>query len=161
MENKTKKTILTYIIAIIIPLAVGGLASIITKPNMNIYDSVQKPPLAPPGILFPIVWGVLYILMGVSSAIVYLNREKDVKNADYGITIYATSLVFNFFWSIFFFNFEWFLLSFVWLIALLLLIIATTLYYKKISPLSAILQIPYIVWVTFAGYLNLAIYLLN
>ncbi len=161
MKTQTKKTIWTYIIAIAIPLVVGGLSALFTMGNMDFYDTIQKPPLAPPGILFPIAWGILYVLMGISSAIVWLNREKDVISADRGIYVYATSLVFNFFWSIFFFNFKWFLLSFIWLIALLGLIIATIYFYKKISPLSAYLQIPYAVWVTFAGYLNLAIYLLN
>lgn len=161
MKTQTKKTIWTYIIAILIPLAVGGLSALFTMGNMDFYDTIQKPPLAPPGVLFPIAWGILYILMGISSAIIWLNREKDMINADRGIYVYATSLVFNFFWSILFFNLRWFLFSFIWLIALLGLIIATIYFYKKISPVSAYLQIPYAVWVIFAGYLNIAIYLLN
>ncbi len=161
MKESTKSTIKTYVIAILIPLGVGLLSALLTMGNMNIYDEIVKPPLAPPGILFPIVWTILYVLMGVSSALVFQKREFDVKNADTGIYLYAISLTFNFFWSIFFFNLQWYLFSFIWLVSLFALIIGTIIYYHKVSPLGAYLQIPYAVWVAFAGYLNFAIYLLN
>lgn len=161
MKAETKKTIITYVISIAIPLAVGGLSALLTMKNMNVYDTVVKPPLAPPGILFPIVWTILYVLMGISSGMIYLKRDQHTKNADRGLFVYSISLTFNFFWSIFFFNFKWFLFSFFWLIVLLALVVATIYFYHKVSPISAYLQIPYSIWVAFAGYLNIAIYLLN
>lgn len=161
MKKETKRSILTFIIAIIIPLFIGGLSAFLTRDNMNIYDEINTPPLSPPGILFPVVWTVLYILMGVSSGLIWLKRGENREKAENALLIYAVSLVFNFIWSIIFFNFRLFLLSFIWLVVLLILIILTTIKYKKILPIAAFLQIPYVLWVTFAGYLNFGIYLLN
>ena len=161
MQKEVIKKIKTYIIAILVPLAVGAVSALITRGNMNIYDEINTPPLSPPGILFPIVWTILYILMGISSAIVYLNKEIAPKAREKGLSYYALSLAFNFIWSILFFNFRIYLASFAWLIVLLALIICTILSYKKISRLGAYLQIPYAVWVAFAGYLNLTIWFLN
>ena len=160
MKEYTKSNIKLYIIAILIPLGVGLLSSLFTMGNMNIYDNIVKPPLAPPGVLFPIVWTILYTLMGISSAMVYKKRDI-LEQANNGLYLYAISLTFNFFWSIFFFNLQWFLFSFIWLIALLALIIGTIINYYKVCPICAYLQIPYAIWVAFAGYLNIAIYLLN
>ena len=149
----------TYIISAAIALAVGGLSAFLTRNSMNIYQSINQPPLAPPAILFPVVWTVLYILMGISSAIIYMRRnETDVSGA---LKIYAFQLIVNFFWSIIFFNMHAYLFAFVWLVILWLLIIAMIASFKKISSIAAYLQIPYLVWVTFAGYLNFMIYFLN
>lgn len=150
-----------YVISIIIALGVGILSSLFTGSNMDIYNDIEKPALAPPSILFPIVWTALYILMGISAAIVYNNRSDDPAAAQKGLTTYAVSLAVNFFWSIIFFNMRAYLFAFVWLILLLYLIISTIIHYHKVSPLAAYLQIPYAVWVTFAGYLNFSIWLLN
>ena len=161
MWNKIKKYLPSYIIAIAIPLAVGALSAFITMGNMQIYTELKSPPLAPPSWLFPVVWTLLYVLMGVSSAMVYNNREIDPINARSGLTFYAVSLILNFGWSIIFFNMKSFLLAFIWLIVLFYTIIKTILYYVKVVPAAGYLQIPYAVWVAFAGYLNIAIYLLN
>jgi len=161
MKTQTKYAVKVFIIAILIPLAIGGASALLTMGNMDIYEELQTPPLSPPSILFPIVWTVLYILMGISSAIVWLNRENDPAAAESGLSYYIISLSFNFAWSIFFFNFRWFLFSFLWLLVLLYLIIRTVLCYRKVSPAAAYLQIPYILWVSFAGYLNLGIWILN
>ncbi|MBP3369580.1 MAG: tryptophan-rich sensory protein [Clostridia bacterium] len=161
MKSETKQKIKIYIIAILIPLAVGGLSALLTMENMDIYKELNTPPLSPPAILFPIAWTILYILMGISSAIVWIGRRNDQSAADDGISLYSVSLVFNFLWSIFFFNLRWFLFSFIWLFALLILIIMTIRAYKKVDPVAAYLQIPYSLWVTFAGYLNLSIWILN
>lgn len=152
------KKFLSYLILILIPLGVGGLSALLTMKNMNIYSEIVAPPLSPPGVLFPIVWSVLYILMGVSSAIIYNSNSNKKEDA---LFIYATSLVLNFFWSIFFFNLRNFVFSFIILLALLFTIILTVIRYFKINKVASILQIPYILWVTFAGYLNFAIILLN
>jgi tryptophan-rich sensory protein len=161
MRRDTARNLKIFAIAIAIPLAIGGLSALLTRGNMQIYSEVQTPPLSPPSILFPIVWTILYILMGVSSAIIWANREKNADAAQSGLAAYALSLAFNFAWSIFFFNFRWFGFSLVWLIVLWILILVTILQYRKISPLAAYLQIPYALWVAFAGYLNAGIWWLN
>ena len=142
---------------IAIPLAVGGVSALLTRNGMKIFSEINKPALSPPGWLFPVVWTVLYILMGVSSYLV-LTSEKPNKTA---LKVYGIQLIFNFFWSIFFFNFGLYLFSFIWLIALWVLILLTIFLFYIISKPAAYLLIPYLLWVTFAGYLNFAIYLLN
>jgi len=156
-----RKNLLLYGIAIALPLAVGGIAAALTAGNMDLYAQIQSPPLAPPAILFPIVWTVLYVLMGISSALVWQNRQKDPESAVTGLAYYAISLIFNFGWSLIFFNARRFGAAFLWLLILWVLILQTIRYYRKVSPLAAKLQIPYILWVSFAGYLNLAIWWLN
>ncbi len=154
------KKFFSYVIGIVIPLAVGGLAALLTKDGMDIYKNIVQPPFAPPGILFPIVWSVLYILMGVSSALVY-NTDAPAGEKRKALLLYGVQLVVNFFWSIFFFNERLFLLSFLWLVLLWGLIIAMIIRFYQINKAAGLLQIPYLLWVTFAGYLNLAVYLLN
>ena len=159
--NKIKPYIPTYIVAIAIPLIVGILSALITKDNMDIYSELNTPPLAPPSWLFPIAWTLLYILMGISSAMVFLDRDKDFDSARCGLRYYAVSLVLNFGWSIIFFNARAFLFAFVWLLVLLFTIVKTIFCYRKVNPAAAYLQIPYALWVAFAGYLNAGIWLLN
>ncbi len=154
------KKIKTYIIGLVIPLAVGILSALLTMSNMDIYKDITKPEIAPPAILFPIVWTVLYILMGISSVIIY-NSEASEKDKKTALLIYALQLCVNFFWSIIFFNQRAFVFSFVWLVLLWILIVIMIINFSKINKLSAYLQIPYLLWVSFAGYLNLSIFLLN
>ena len=101
MRRDTARHLKIFAIAIAIPLAIGGLSALLTRGNMQITSQVQTPPLTPPAILFPIAWSILYILMGVSSAIIWANREKDIDAAQSGLATYALSLAFNFAWSIF------------------------------------------------------------
>lgn len=156
-----KKKIKIYIISILIPLAVGGLSALLTSGNMDLYSSIITPPLAPPPILFPIVWTILYILMGISAAMIYTTEAAPLPQRKSALYTYALSLFFNFFWSIIFFNGRMFFLAFIWLLALLYLIIRTIMKYHNINPLAAYLQIPYLVWVSFAGYLTFSIWILN
>ncbi len=155
------KKIKPYIIAIAIPLAVGVISALLTMGSMDIYEEINTPSFAPPSILFPIVWTVLYILMGVSSAMVYTQRKNNYKEARLGLTAYGISLFFNFFWSIIFFNLRAFDISFFWLLAMLFFIIKYTASYYKINKAASLLQIPYILWTVFAGALNYAIWMLN
>lgn len=155
-----KNPIKTYAIGIAIPLAVGGLAAFLTRESMDIYETINTPPLAPPGILFPIVWTILYVLMGISSVLI-LDSDATSDTRRSALTIYGIQLVINFFWSILFFEKQAFLFSFVWLCLLWALIVAMLVSFGRIRRSAAWLQIPYLLWVTFAGYLNLAIYLLN
>ena len=161
MWKKIKPHLGKTLIAIAIPLGVGALSALLTRNSMDIYGELNTPPLSPPSILFPIVWTALYILMGVSSLLVYNRRETDPSAARQGLTYYAASLVVNFAWSIIFFTAGALIFAFVWLLFLLYLIIRTLLCYRKVSPLAAYLQIPYFLWVAFAGYLNAAVAILN
>lgn len=153
------KRIKPFVISIAIALAVGGLSALLTRNNMNVYDTLNRPALAPPMILFPIVWTILFILMGISSAIIYNQRdETDVSGA---FKIYALQLVVNFFWSIIFFNMQAYLFAVIWLVVLWILILLMIISFYRIKPIAAYLQIPYLLWVSFAFYLTLMIYLLN
>ena len=157
MKSKTK----TYVYSILITVAIGGLSAFLTRNNMDVYESINKPPLAPPAVLFPIVWSILYVLMGISLAnVIIKGREKGVYSFPC-VKIYALQLAVNFFWSIIFFNFRAFLLSFIWLLLLWVLIIVMIDCFAKASKVSAIINIPYFLWVTFAAYLNFMIYRLN
>ncbi len=161
MRKETKKKILLFAAAIVLPLAVGGFSALLTAGNMNVYDELATPPGSPPSAAFPIVWTVLYILMGVSSGVVWFRQRIDKNSADAGVCFYILSLAFNFVWSILFFNMRLFTFSFIWLCALLLLLVLTVVQYLKVSKTAAYLQIPYILWVAYAGYLNLGISILN
>lgn len=147
------------LICIAIPLAVGGLSALLTSGNMDLYTEIEQPALAPPGWLFPVVWTVLYVLMGIALYLVVITRTReDKRNA---VVSFGVQLFFNFFWSIIFFNARAFLFAFVWLIFLWLAIIANIYFFYKINKNAGKLLIPYLIWVTFAGYLNLVIFLLN
>ena len=150
-----------YIISCAIALAVGGLSALLTRGNMDLAKDSVMPPLSPPAFLFPIVWSILYILIGIASAIVYLRRTALPNEARCALTVYAASLIFNFFWSIIFFNLRAFLASFIWLIILWVLIILCIKKFYPFSKTASYLMVPYLLWVTFAGYLNLMIYILN
>lgn len=145
------------ILCLLLPLFVGGISAFLTKDNMDIFSFLNKPSLTPPEFVFPIVWTILYILMGIASYLVLTTDKTD----DFSLFFYGLQLFFNFFWSILFFNLEAYLLSFIWLILLWILIFITTILFYKISKPAGYLMIPYLLWVSFAGYLNLAIYFLN
>lgn len=152
-------------VAIVIPLAVGFLSSFITKDAMMSFNAMKKPPLAPPGILFPIAWTILYILMGISSYIIYVYDAKNditslnIKNKC--LSLYFIQLVFNFLWSVIFFKFKLYIFAFAWLVILWILVFKLIIDSKKISKVASYLLIPYLAWMTFAGYLNIGIAVLN
>lgn len=152
------KNFKALIISILIPVCVGALSALMTKNSINSYKELIQPSLAPPSWVFPIVWTILFILMGISAYIVYVS---DSPYKEFALKVYAAQLVVNFFWSIIFFNLEMYLLAFVWLILLLILIMLMIFSFSKINKTAAYLQIPYLLWVIFAGYLNFGIYLLN
>lgn len=147
-----------YIISILIALAVGGLSAFLTRGNMNIYDEIQIPPLSPPTWLFPIVWSILYILMGISSAMIYKSGDPGKTGA---LRIYALQLIVNFFWSLIFFNMRAFGFASIWLVLLLALVIWMICLFAKINTKAAYLQIPYVLWLLFALYLTVGVFLLN
>ena len=148
------------VFCIAVPLLVGALAGFLTRDSMAAFAALEKPPLSPPGILFPIVWTVLYVLMGVASYLV-LTSDAWQDDVDHAITIFGLQLAMNFLWSFIFFRMEWYLAAFIWLVLLWIAILYTLLVFRKISKPAGWLLLPYLLWVTFAGYLNLPIYLLN
>lgn len=150
----------TLAISILIPIAVGGLSALFTMGSMKDFEALRLPPLSPPSWLFPVVWTVLFILMGISLYLV-LESPDSIDGKEKAFKVYFLQLAFNFMWSIIFFNFGAYEIAFAWLIALLALIVVTTANFFKISTLAGVLMLPYIAWVAFAAYLNLAIAYLN
>ena len=152
-KNGTKK--LTASIAI--GLGTGLLSVLLTLGNFKAYSALLQPPM-PPEWLFPVVWTILYILMGVSAYLVY---ECDTEEKYIGLAVYVLQLIFNFLWLIIFFNIRNLLFAFVWLVFLWVLVLAMAISFYKVNKTAGLLQIPYLLWVTFAGYLNIALYILN
>ena len=146
------------LISLAISLGTGLLSGLISMSGMDSFSSVIQPPFAPPDFLFPIVWTILYTLMGISTYIVW---ESDSENKPKALAIYGIQLAVNFFWSIIFFNYQEYLFASIWIILLWLLIIVMIYEFSKVSKISTILQIPYLLWVTFATYLTFGIFLLN
>lgn len=146
--------------AILIPLAVGGLAAFITRDAMKAFDTLYKPLLSPPGWLFPVVWTILYILMGIASYIIYVS-DASMPRKKRALTVYGIQLAVNFFWSIIFFSLKAYFPAFLWLLLLAGLIAATMVMFFYIDVRAERLLLPYLFWVAFAGYLNLGIFLLN
>lgn len=154
-----KSKLKVYGLFILITEAVGTVAGLLTTLGMEKYSAVEKPALTPPEIVFPIVWTILYALMAVSAARVWLTEESEEK--DKGLKLYVVQLGMNFLWSILFFNFQAYGFSFFWLLGLLSVIVLMTLTFYKSDRIAAYLQIPYILWVSFAGYLNFMVWLFN
>jgi len=150
----------TLIYSLALPLAVGGLAGFLTKDSMSAFGQLNQPPLSPPGWLFPVVWTILYLLMGLAFYMVTVS-DGDEKQINTAKKVYYLQLAVNFFWPIIFFNMERYLFAFLWLILLWILIIITLIRFYRIQPLAGYLMIPYLLWVTFAGYLNFGVFLLN
>ena len=150
------KKVKIYIKSILIPVIIGGIVGLIISSSID-YNSLEKPFLAPPSIAFPIMWTILYILMGISYGIL---KSKKLTNSEIDL-IYYIQLGVNSLWSIFFFLVKWRLFSFIWIIILAILIIVMILKFYNKNKLAGLLQIPYLLWVLFASYLNIAIYILN
>lgn len=160
------------VIFILIPLAVGTLAGLLTRDGMEVFSSLNKPPLSPPVWLFPVVWTVLYFLMGVSSYLIYNSDTKEKRilqskntgekvEKNQALTIYGYQLLVNFLWPVFFFLFQWYFFAFLWLGLLWGLVAKMILEFGRIRQSAAFLNVPYLLWLSFAGYLNLGVWLLN
>ena len=146
------------IVNILIPLTAGIIGSLIGNISEG-FNSMIKAPLTPPQIVFPIVWTILYILMGISAYLI--NKEDKTKETQSALKIYLLQLFFNMLWTFFFFNLNWYLFAFIWLLIMIVLVIIMIYKFHKINKTAAYLQIPYLIWLLFASYLNLAVYLLN
>lgn len=145
-----------FVLCLIVPLAVGGCAAWLSG-GMQSFESLQKPPLSPPGWIFPLAWTVLYLMMGWASYLALVRIESRCS----ALGLYAVQLAMNFLWPILFFGFSNYWIAFVWLILLWLMILATAAYFYRISKPAGALMLPYLVWVAFAGYLNLGVAMLN
>ena len=145
-----------YARAILIPVILGGIVGFIISGFID-YDTLQKPFLAPPSILFPIIWTILYILMGVSYGIL---DSKNLVDSEVNM-IYYLQLFVNLLWPIAFFVFKWRLFAFIWIVLLAILIVYMIMKFYRKDRWAGLLQIPYLIWTLFATYLNLFMYLLN
>lgn len=146
------------LISLLIPLAVGGLSALLTRKSMDIYKQIRQPPLAPPGWLFPVVWTVLYTLMGISCRLILDFRPKQRTPA---LLLYGIQLILNFIWPLLFFNLQLWFWAFLLLVALLTTVLLMTYHFYQLRPLAGWLQLPYCLWLGFATYLNWMIFLLN
>ncbi len=153
-----KKIDKSLVISIIIPLIVGLVSFLISMSGMSEFNNLVKPSLAPPGFIFPIVWTILYTLMGYSSYLIY---ESNDYHSDCCLKIYLLNLFVNFLWSPIFFGLNLRLFGLIWIILLVLVVSYMIWCFYKVNKKAAYLQIPYLVWCLFATYLNLSFYLLN
>lgn len=145
---------------IILTEAVGAFSGWLSRGGAELYaQQINKPPLSPPGIVFPIVWAVLYALMGYSASVIDRSPTSEARTR--GMVLYLVQLGFNFFWSLIFFNGQWYGFAFLWLVALWVLVFAMIRRFRQVDETAAKLQWPYLVWLTFAGYLNLGVWILN
>jgi len=148
------------LINLAIPLAVGGLSAVLTRDGMKAFSQLEQPPLSPPSWLFPVAWTILYLLMGYAAYRVQTSGEQPpvIRRAT---ALYAAQLVLNFIWPLVFFGLEYRLTAFLILVALWILVYLTMRLFAAIDETAGDLLIPYILWLTFAGYLNLGVFLLN
>lgn len=157
MIKKNWKTILFWVI---LSEAVGLLAGLLTQNATELYGQMAvKPPFSPPAWLFPVAWTILYALMGVGAGLVA--SEPNGASRNLALNLMVAQLIVNFFWPLLFFNAQAYGLALLWIILLLVLVIWMTLEFRKVSPLAALLQIPYILWLLFATYLNAVVWHIN
>lgn len=157
--NQKKINWKMLILYIVFALVAGGIGALLGG-SMKDFEQVNQPSFAPPPIVFPIVWTILYVLMGISSYLICANKT-DKKFKTRACAIYLLQLTVNVLWSLFFFRLKWYFFSFIWVLLLLLFIIVMIVKFYKIKPLAAYLQIPYLIWTTFASILTYSIYTLN
>ena len=149
-----------YSISVLIALAVGGLSALLSMNGMELYEAtITKPALTPPGWVFSTVWTILYALMGISAARVWLIKDSVARSS--GLNLYVAQLIVNFFWSLIFFNAQAFGFAVIWLLLLWVLVFLMIRQFYKVDRLAALLQIPYLIWLTFAAYLNIGVWILN
>ena len=157
MKNKPWKS---YAAWILVTEAVGGLAGLLTRSAMEIYNTtILKPPLSPPPAVFPVAWTILYALMGIGAARIWLKPPSPGRSRS--LRLYLLQLAFNFLWSFLFFSFQAFGLAFLWLAVLWLLVLRMILSFYETDRPAALVQLPYLIWLLFAAYLNLGVWKLN
>lgn len=149
-----------YAAWILLAEAVGALSGWLSRTGMEVFSATAvQPPLSPPGFLFPVVWTVLYGLMGFGAGRVWLPEPSPERSR--GLNLFIAQLVINFFWSLIFFNLGAYGFALVWLVLLWILAVAMAVAFARVSPAAGWLQVPYLLWLTFAAYLNAGVWLLN
>ena len=149
-----------YFVFLLLSEGVGLLAGLLSREATAVYsEMIAKPVISPPAIVFPIVWTILYALMGISAARVWNYAETDERSR--AMNLFVSQLVVNFFWSLIFFNGQMFGFALIWLILLWVLVLLMILSFRKVDKLAAMLQLPYLLWLTFAGILNYMVWMLN
>ncbi len=157
MDNKR---IRTYAFWVVFTEGAGLLSGLLTKDGAKLYaDTAAKPPLSPPSIVFPIAWGILYLLIALAAARVDLCTKSPARTL--GLRLWAAQFAVNFLWPVFFFNLRAYGFSLFWLLLLLALSVWTALTFRKIDRVSALLFVPYLLWLGFAVYLNTGVWVLN
>jgi tryptophan-rich sensory protein len=155
-----KRTWKTYTFWILLSVGIGALSGFLSREGAGTFsETVIQPPLSPPAWLFPVVWSILYVLMGISAARISLAPDSPQKKQ--GLNLFIIQLVLNFFWSLIFFNLQAYGLAFLWLVALWIAVFLMILSFRKADPVAALLQIPYLIWLTFAAYLSAGVWYLN
>lgn len=146
--------------ALALPLGAGALGALGLRDSMEAFSALRKPPLTPPGWVFPVVWTVLYLMMGFASYLVYMS-DAPHENVRTALIVYGISLAVNALWPTLFFGLGLYLIAFIDLVVLWFLVRSVMLQFYALRPLAAHLVFPYLLWLTFAGYLNIGVYLLN
>lgn len=148
------------ILSILLTLGVGLLSGFLVGNSSQVYMNLVKPPLSPPAAVFPVVWTILYILMGISAYLIYV-ADAPKKEKREALKLYKIQLAMNFLWSFIFFKFNLYFLAFIWLMLLFVVVIIMIKKFNEIDDTASALMVPYALWLAFAGYLNLMIILLN
>lgn len=159
-ENAQKIRILALIGAIAIPLLVGGFSAFLTAGDMKIYETMEHPPLSPPAWLFPIVWTILYLLMGFASYLVYVSDAEPERKRK-ALMFYAAQLIMNMFWSTLFFTYKLYLVALFWLLAMWILVLICAIRFYRIKKIAGLMMGGLLIWTTFAAYLNFATYVIS
>ena len=157
MNVKSKLNPGLLVVTILAPLCIGGISAMLTGDMMKEYFFLNKPPLSPPGWMFPVVWTIIYIMMGLASYLV-LTSGADRSLIIKALVFYGIQLALNFFWALLFFNGSLYLWALVELLGMWAMIIVTTVLFFRASPAAGVMMIPYILWSSFAAYLNFAVY---
>ncbi len=150
----------TLIFNLAVPLITGAVSGFLTRSAMQQYGQLNQPPLSPPSAVFPVVWTTLFLLMGISAYLVTMKRSDGLKSFDLP-AVYWIQLIVNFIWPLIFFNLSIYGIALAWLILLIILVIYMIFQFHDITPAAGWLQVPYLLWLIFAGYLNAGIWLLN
>lgn len=162
MDADTKKSVRVgvLLIALLIPLLVGGFSALLTAEDMKIYETMNRPPLAPPGWVFPVVWTILYVMMGLASYFVYISKA-DSERKRKALSYYAAQLAMNLFWSTLFFTYSRYLIALIWLLVMWVLILVCVIRFYRIRHAAGLMMGVLFLWTTFAAYLNLAAYIMS
>ena len=159
-ETKNRVRIFALIIALLIPLLVGGFSALLTAEDMKFYDTMARPPLSPPGWVFPVAWTILYALMGLASYFIYTSDAEPERKRK-ALMFYAAQLVMNLLWSTLFFTYSRYLISLIWLLVMWVLILVCAVRFYRIRHAAGLMMGVLFLWTTFAAYLNLACYIMS